>query len=71
MVNDVFYIIVTIFFCLFAVLLAWWAFRYLNRPERNIEELEESDLTDDDLAVLRKFCSEKKRKREAKEKSSS
>jgi len=65
MINDVFYIIVTIFFCIFAVLLAWWVFRYLNRPVRNMAEMKESDLTEDDLAILRKFCSDRKHKQES------
>ena len=63
--SDVFYIAVTGIFAIFTVLTLWWLYRYMNR--KSILETRREDLSDDQKALLYKFCDESRRKRIAHE----
>jgi len=59
--NDVYYIIVTVIFGIFVLFMAWWLYRYLRKPD--LLNMTQEDLSDDQKAMLYKFCGEQRRAR--------
>lgn len=64
--SQVYYIIVTVIFALFVILMAWWLYRYMRKPP--ILSMSADELSDDQKAMIYKFCGEHRRSRLAKEK---
>ena len=63
--SDVYYIIVTVIFGVFVLVMAVWIWRYMRAS--NPLELTHEELSDDQKALIYKFCGEMRRAREAKE----
>jgi len=66
--SDVYYIVVTVIFGVFVLVMAVWIWRYMRSS--NPLELTHEELSDNQKAMIYKFCGEMRRAREAKEKAS-
>ena len=60
--SDVYYIVVTVIFGVFVIIMAIWIWRYMRAS--NPLELTHEELSDDQKALIYKFCSEMRRARE-------
>lgn len=63
--SDVYYIVVTVIFGVFVLVMALWIWRFMRAS--NPLELTHEELSDDQKAMIYKFCGEMRRAREAKE----
>lgn len=63
--SDVYYIVVTVIFGVFVLVMAVWIYRYMRTS--NPLEMTHEELSDDQKAMIYKFCGEMRRAREAKE----
>jgi len=64
--NDVYYIIVTVIFGVFVLIMAWWIYRYMRKS--NPLEIPHEELSEDQKALIYNFCGEMKRARLESEK---
>ena len=64
--NDVYYIIVTVIFGVFVLIMAWWIYRYMRKS--NPLEIPHEELSEDQKALIYNFCGEMKRARLENEK---
>lgn len=65
--SDVYYVIVTVIFGVFVLVMAVWIWRYMRAS--NPLELTHEELSDDQKAMIYQFCGEMRRAREAREQS--
>lgn len=63
--SDVYYIVVTVIFGVFVLVMAVWIYKYMRAS--NPLEMTHEELSDDQKAMIYKFCGEMRRSREAKE----
>lgn len=63
--SDVYYILITVFFCVFVLLMMWWVYRYLSAA--NPLRMTHDELSDPQKEIIYNFCSEMRRGREARE----
>lgn len=63
--SDVYYIVVTVIFGVFVLVMAVWIWKYMRAS--NPLEMTHEELSDDQKALIYKFCGEMRRAREAKE----
>lgn len=63
--DNTYYIVITVIFGLFVLFVVWWLYKHLrtNRFPKDI-----SQLSEEDQAVLHKFCLERKHQKEPVEK---
>lgn len=60
--SDVYYIVVTVIFGVFVLVMAVWIWRYMRAS--NPLELTHEELSDDQKSLIYKFCGEMRRARE-------
>lgn len=60
--NDTYYIIVTVIFGVFVIVMLWWLWTYFRRP-KDIMSTKHEDLTDHQKLLIYKFCNEKRQER--------
>jgi len=63
--TDTYYIIVTVIFGVFVILMMWFLWKYMKK--QSILEMKHDELTDDQKKMLYNFCAEAKRQRIAEE----
>ena len=63
--SDVYYIVVTVIFGVFVLVMAVWIWRYMRAS--NPLELTHEELSDDQKAIIYQFCGEMRRAREERE----
>lgn len=63
--TDTYYIIVTVIFGVFVLLMLWFLYRYMKKS--NVLNLKHEELSDDQKTMLYQFCAEMKRSRIAEE----
>jgi hypothetical protein len=63
--SDTYYIIVTVIFGVFIIVMLWFLYKYMKKP--NLLEMKHEELTDDQKNMLYKFCAEAKKHRLADE----
>lgn len=63
--SDTYYIIVTVIFGVFVIVMTIWLWRYMRKS--NPLELQHDELSDDQKKLIYQFCGEMRRAREEKE----
>lgn len=66
--SDTYYIIVTVIFGVFVIVMTVWLWRYMRKS--NPLELQHDELSDDQKKLIYQFCGEMRRAREEKEQAS-
>lgn len=63
--TDTYYIIVTVIFGVFILVMLWFLYKYMTKP--SLLDMKHEDLSDDQKNMLYKFCAEMKKTRIAEE----
>lgn len=63
--EEAYFIVVTVIFALFVLWTVWWVMKQVAEPLRpkNVDQMTEHDLSDDQRMMIRKFCTERRAQR--------